>query len=184
MTEVTRYIDSTTLLTTKENLAASSSTGLELAATRNLGGLISLNFNSNFYRSEIDASNLGYSSNKSALAWSAKLGADIHATKSTILQVNTNYTAKRLTPQGYRMPTFVANLGLRHNFKDKKTAFVFTVSDVFNSLKDRTIVNTPILHDEITRRRSTRIFYAGFIYSFGKATKKPKDDTMQYDNQL
>ena len=184
MTEVTRYISGTVQLTTKENLAVNRSQGLELAATRKLGGLVSLNLNSNIYRSEIDASNLGYASNKSAFAWSAKLGADFHATKSTLVQLNSNYTAKRLTPQGYRMPTFVVNLGLRHNFADKKTAFVATVSDVFNSLKDRTVIDTPILRDEITRRRSTRIFYAGFVYSFGKATKKTKDDSLQFDNQL
>jgi len=200
MTEVKRRIDSATLLalqsiygnaidgsalvTTKENLAVNRSEGLELAATRNLGGLVSLNLNSNIYRSEIDASNLGFTSNKSAIAWSAKLGADVRASKSTVVQINSNYTAKRLTPQGYRLPTFVLNLGLRHNFADKKTAFVFTVSDVFNSLKDRTILDTPTLHDENTRRRSARIVYAGFVYSFGKATKKPKDDSMQFDNQL
>ena len=184
MTEVTRYINSTTLLTTKENLAVNRSQGLELAATRNLNGLVTLNLNSNIYRSEIDASNLGYASNKSAIAWSAKFAADFHASKKLLVQLNTNYTAKRLTPQGYRMPTFVANLGFRYNCADKKTAFVATVSDVLNSLKDRTVVDTPTLHDEITRRRSARIFYAGVVYSFGKATKKTKDDSMQFDNQL
>jgi outer membrane receptor protein involved in Fe transport len=200
MTEIKRRIDSATLLalqeiygdaidpsaliTTRENLAVNRSSGLELAATRSLGGLVSLNLNSNIYRSTIDASDLGYSSSKSAIVWNAKFGADIRASKSTVVQLNSNYTAKRLTPQGYRLPTFVVNLGLRHNFPDKKTAFVFTVSDVFNSLKDRTVVDLPTLHDESTRRRSARIIYAGFIYNFGKATKKTKDDTMQFDNQL
>jgi outer membrane receptor protein involved in Fe transport len=200
MTEVKRRIDNATLLalqgiygdaidpsaliTTRENLAVNRSSGLELAATRNLGGLVSLNFNSNIYRSEIDASNLGFASSKSAIAWSAKFGADFRVSKSTVAQLNSNYTAKRLTPQGYRLPTFVVNLGLRHNFPDKKTAFVFTVSDVFNSLKDRTVIDLPTLHNENTRRRSSRIIYAGVVYSFGRATKKPKDDSMQFDNQL
>ncbi len=177
-------IDRSALISTKENLADNRSTGLELAATRNLGGNISLNLSSNFYRTEIDASNLGFASRQSALAWSAKIGADIHASKKTVFQLNSNYTAKRLSPQGYRMPAFVANLGLRHNFPDKKTAFVFTVSDVFNSLKERTILDTAFLHEESTRRRSARVFHAGFIYSFGKATKKTKDDALPFDNQL
>jgi hypothetical protein len=40
------------------------------------------------------------------------------------------------------------------------------------------------LHDEITRRRSSRIVYAGFTYSFGKPGKKPKDDSLPFDNQF
>jgi outer membrane receptor protein involved in Fe transport len=184
ITEVTRYISSTTMLTTKENLESNRAAGLELAGTRSFGGLVSVNLNANLYRNEIDASNLGYSSKKSTFAWSAKLGADLHASKRTLFQFNANYTAKRLTPQGYRMPTFVANCGMRHNLADRKTALVLTVSDIFNSLKDRTILDTPTLHQEVTRRRSTRIIYAGFIYNFGKATKKSKDDNLQFDNQI
>jgi outer membrane receptor protein involved in Fe transport len=192
MTEVTRYVNGVTflpdpsspvLLTTKENLATSRSSGLELAATRSFGSLMSLNFSSNVYRNQIDASNLGFSTHKSAIAWNAKLSANIHASKNDLIQFNTNYTAKRLTPQGYRLPTYVANIGLRHDFKDKKLAMILTVSDVFNSLKDRTHLDTPALHEDITRRRSPRILYVGFIYNFGKPAKKAKED-MQFDNQL
>lgn len=182
-TTVTRYIDSTTLLTTHENLASSRSGGLELAATTDIG-IASLNFSSNVYRNEIDASNLGYSSRKSAVAWDAKLNLNLHATKTTLIQLNTNYTATRLTPQGERRPTYLANLGLRHELKDKKTAFVLTVSDAFNSLKERTVIDTAVLHEETIRRRSSRILYAGFVYNFGKPVKKPKDDKLQFDTSL
>jgi hypothetical protein len=40
-----------------------------------------------------------------------------------------------------------------------------------------------VLHDDSTRRRSSRIIYAGFIYNVGKPTKKKKDD-LQFDNAL
>ena len=183
-TTITRYIDAVTLLTTHENLSTNRSGGLELAATRDVGHDVTVNFSSNAFYSEIDASNLGYSSNRSAVAWNAKLNASWHATKTDLVQFNTNYTAKRLTAQGDRLPTFIANVGLRHELANKQTAFVFTVSDLFNSLKERSVINTPILHDEITRRRSARIIYAGFVYNFGKATKKKKDDSLQFDDKL
>ena len=192
MTDVARFVDSTTLLpsrdgtvlfTRKENLGSSTSGGLELGATTRLKDRISLNFSGNVYRNEIDASNLGFSSRRSTIAWDAKLNLNWEVTKTTLVQLNTNYTAKRLTPQGYRYPTYLANLGLRHNFKDKHTAFTLSVSDVFNSLKERTFIDTPALHQEITRHRSSRIFYAGLIYNFGKPAKKAKDD-LQFDNSL
>lgn len=183
-TTITRYIDSVTLLTTQENLSANRSGGLELAATRDLGHQVSVNFSANAFRSEIDASNLGLSGTRSTIAWNAKLNASWHVSKTSLVQFNTNYTAKRLTAQGDRLPTFIANVGLRHDLADKRTAFVFTVSDLFNSLKERSVINTPTLHDEITRRRSSRIIYAGFIYNFGKPAKKKKDDSLQFDDKL
>ena len=183
-TDVTRYIDSTTLLTTKENLGTSRSGGLELGANTRLRERVSLNFSANAYHNEIDASNLGFSTRRSTLAWDAKLNASFDVTKTTLVQLNTNFTAKRLTPQGYRYPTAVANLGLRHNFTDRKTAIVCTVSDVCNSLRERTHIDTATLHEDVTRRRSSRIVYLGLIYNFGKPAKKPKKDDLQFDNSL
>ena len=182
-TTVTRYIDATTLLTTHENLATNRSGGLELTATREIGPA-ALNFSANAYQNQIDASNLGFSSSRTTVAWDAKLNVSYKVSKVTQVQFATNYTATRLTPQGERRPTYVANFGLRHELKDKKTAFVLTVSDLFDSLKERTVIDTPQLHDDITRRRSSRIIYIGFVYNLGKPTKKSKDDGIKFDNAL
>jgi len=182
-TTVTRYIDAVTLLTTHENLASNRSGGLELAATTDLGPKVSLNFSANAFRSQIDATDLGFSGSRSTIAWDAKLNLNWHATKSDAVQFDANYSAKRLTAQGYRLPTSIANLGWRHDLKDRRFAFTATVSDLFDSLKERTIIDTPTLHDDITRRRSSRIVYVGLIYTFGKPAKKAKDD-LQFDNSL
>jgi outer membrane receptor protein involved in Fe transport len=181
-TTVTRYINSTTLLTTQENLASNRAGGLEVAATRTLGSRSTLNFSSNAYWSEVDASNLGYNGRRSALGWESKLNLDTKVTPVDLAQLNFNYRSKRLTAQGYRLPTFVANLGVRHDLKGKNLSLVFTVSDLFNSFKERTVIDTPGLHDEVTRRRNSRIFYAGFIYNFGKSSKKAKMDAFKVDD--
>ncbi|MEY2881060.1 MAG: hypothetical protein RLZZ15_3440 [Verrucomicrobiota bacterium] len=184
LTTVTRYLDAVTLLTTKENLGASRSGGLELGANTRLRDRVALNFSANAYRHEIDAANLGFGARRTAFAWDAKLNANLDVTKTTLLQLNTSYTARRLTPQGYRHPTAVLNLGARHNLADKKTAVILTVSDVFASLRERTRIDTPLLHQDITRRRSSRIAYLGLVYNFGKPAKKPKKDDLQFDNAL
>jgi outer membrane receptor protein involved in Fe transport len=183
-TTVTRYIDPVTLLTTQENLSSNRSGGLELAATTELWSKVSVNASANAFRSEIDAKNLGFAGKRSTIAWDAKLNLSWRATKVDTVQVDANYSARRLTAQGYRLPTALANVGWRHDFKDRKYAFTLTVSDVFDSLKERTVIDTPTLHDEIMRRRSSRIIYAGFIYNFGKPTKKGKKDDLQFDTSL
>ena len=169
--------------TTYENLASSRAGGLELSATTSAIKNVTLNFSANLYQNEIDASNLGFSGTRSAFAWEAKLNATWNLAKNTAFQVNTNYSAKRLTPQGYRYPTYVVNLGVRHNFPSKHTSVVLTVSDLLDTQRERTRIDTPILHDEYMRKRNPRIIYFGVIYNFGKSAKKSKED-LQYDNQL
>ena len=61
---------------------------------------------------------------------------------------------------------------------------VATVSDLFNSLKEETKLNTPALRDDFIRRRSSRLFSLGLVYTFGTTKAKAKDDTLQFDNQL
>ena len=182
-TTVSRYINSTTLLTTEENISKNQSGGLEVAATANPWKALTVNASGNVFYNQIDASNLGFTTNKSTIAWAGKLSADYSLSKSTSFQINSNYTARRLTPQGYRMPTVVANIGFKHEIKSKNLTLVFTVSDLFASLKEETRLDTPALHDDYTRRRSSRIFYGGIVYSFGSGKKK-KDDSMQFDNSL
>ncbi len=181
ITQVTRFIDATTQLTTEENLSTSRSAGLELAATRDFGERVSLNLSANAFRNEIDASNLGFSSERATIAWEGKISSSFQVTKTTLVQANANFTAKRLTPQGHRYPTAVANIGLRQELKGKNVSITLTLSDVFNSMKERTRIDTPTLRSEATRRRTSRIVYFGIIYNFGKSTKKGNDESLQFD---
>jgi outer membrane receptor protein involved in Fe transport len=184
-TTYSQYINSTTLLTTEANLGKSTSGGIELAATTSPFAKLSLNASGTVYHSQIDASNLGITAQQSAIAWGGKMSADYAWSKTTMFQLNTVYTAKRLTPQGYRLPTYVANIGFRQDFQNKKFSLVVTVSDLFNSLKEETRLNTPVLVDVTTRRRSARIISTGLVYNFGSGKKaKGKTDALQYDSEL
>lgn len=180
-TTVTRYVDAVTLLTTHENLATRRSGGLELTATTTLASQLSVNFSANAFRSEIDATNLGFSDRRSVVAWESKANLSWRPTKIDTLQLDANYSGRRLTAQGERLPVAFANVGWRHDFKDRRYSVTATISDVFNSLKERSIIDTPTLHDDITRRRNSRVLYVGLVYNFGKPAKKPKDD-LQFDN--
>ena len=85
-----------------------------------------------------------------------------------------------LTPQGKQLPSFVLNTGFKQELFNRKLALILTVSDVFNSLKSKTIVDTPELYEIITRKRSARIIYAGITYTFGNHRKKD----IEFDNKL
>jgi outer membrane receptor protein involved in Fe transport len=183
ITEVTRFIDAATLLTTKENLSTNQSGGLEVAASTALGARLSVNASGNAYYNEIDASNLGFNDHRSTITWEGKLNLRYRFSKTTLYQLHSNYTATRLTPQGERLPSSVVNLGVRHELKDKKFALIATVSDVFNSLKEETVQNTETLQRVTLRRRNSRGFHVGFVYSFGKAKKKSKNNSIDLEDK-
>ena len=73
------------------------------------------------------------------------------------------------------------NTGLKQELFKSKLTFIMTVSDVFNSLRNRTLIDTPELYEKIIRRRSARIIYAGFTYTFGNQKKKKE---LEFDNKL
>ena len=181
MTDITRYLNDTVKVTTRENLTKSGSAGLELVLSKTFGTLGNINLSTNTFYNRIDASNLGYSSNKSIITWSANLSAGINLSKSTVLQITSSYSAESLTPQGRQLPSFVINTGFKKEFLNRKLVLIATVSDVFNSLKNRTIIDTPELYEKTIRTRSARIIYAGVTYSFGNQKKKKE---IEYDNKL
>jgi len=181
MTDIVKFINDTVKLTTRENLTKSSSAGLELVLSTSIGDLANINIGTNVYYNTIDASGLGYSNNKSIVAWSANMSAGINLSKSSVLQITSGYTAETLTPQGKQLPTFVMNTGFKQELFKRKLAFIVTVSDVFNSLRNRTLIDTPELYEKIIRRRSARIIYAGLTYTFGNQKKKKE---LEYDNKL
>lgn len=180
VTDITGYMNDSVKVTTRENLTKSSSAGLELILSATLGKYATLNLSTNTFYNTIDGSGLGYSTNKSIISWSANLSAGINLSKNSVLQITSSYIGETLTPQGKQLPTFVMNTGFKQELFNRKLALIITVSDVFNSLKNRTIVDTPELYETIIRRRSARIIYAGFTYTFGNQKKKE----LEFDNKL
>lgn len=74
-------------------------------------------------------------------------------------------------------------MGARYTFKDRRMSVVLTVSDVFNSLRSRTRLGTPTLQSEVIQRRSGRIVYLGFTYSFGRSGRD-SDEKITFDETL
>ena len=141
-----------------------------------------LNFSGNLFYNEIDASNLGYSKKKSSISGSMKIGTSINITKSTALQLNANYRSSELTPQGKNLSGYSLNLGLRQTLFKDRASLVLTVSDVLNSMRWQSEIDTPVLYQKTTGKRKSQIIYLGFTYRFGKVIKKSGED-LKFDEQ-
>jgi len=147
------------------------------------GKFLSANLSSNFFYNSIDASELGFSDQKSIVSMSSNINTVFTLTKTTMLQSTMNFRSARLTPQGKVYPNFVFNTGLRQEFLNKKLVATLTTSDLFKTLKQKTELNISFLKQTVISRRDAQVFYLGLSYRFGAAIKKA-EDKMQFDDNL
>jgi outer membrane receptor protein involved in Fe transport len=180
-TRLTHILNDTTSLTTEENLLHDQSAGFEFIVSANAGEFFSTNLSTNVFYNQIDASNLGYSNKKSIISWSGNLTMDFNPTKTLLFQISSNYRSARLTPQGEFHPRFVFNIGAKQEFLEGKLSLLFTLSDLFNTLKREINVDTPQLIENSVATRDSQIFYLGLSYNFGTQSKKKKDVKLNYD---
>lgn len=183
-TMVTSNLNDSVLVTTIDNLDQDQSAGIDLSGTWQIQKVMNFNFSASGFYSEIDASSIGYSSNRSTFSWNAKINASFYITKTTVFQFNSQYRSASLTAQGMREPSWVVNLGFRQDFWKKKLSLIVTVSDLFDSQGMKSTVNTPTLVQESYRRRDARVIYGGLVFNFGSKGKKVKETKMEFDNGM
>ncbi len=161
------------LLTTRANLGKSRAGGLELVANGRLSPKLTYNLSGNLFWNEIDAGNLGFAGNRSGTALSGRANLNWQATPKDFFQLNAFTSGKRLTPQGYREPFKMLNLGYRRKVNDK-LSLVVTAQDVLDSFEDVTVVDTPTLRDRTRRSANVRSVFFGFSYAFGGGKPRPE----------
>ena len=110
------------------------------------------------------------------------MNCNINLAKATMMQVNGNYRSARLTPQGENHPSFVVNLGARQDLFSDKISLMFTVSDIFRTLKNKTDLDTGWLVQDSVNSRDSRLVFFGLTYHFGGPPKKSRDNGLQYDD--
>jgi len=182
-TQITKLLPNNVFLSTRENLSRNQSAGFELVSTFVIHKFLSGNLSSNVFYDQIDASNLGYSNKKSNITWSAKISATATINPTTMIQVSASYRAPQLTPQGSMLARYGINIGARHDILKKKGSIIATISDPFNTMTESSTLETQFLTKTSVRKRDARVFYLGFVFHFG-ASKKVKEEALQFDNQI
>ena len=178
VTDIVTDLGDNFLLTTKANLSQSQNAGLELVAAGHLTKALSYNVSTNLYWNEIDASRiplgpgLGFGGKRSAFAEGGRASLNWQATSSDFFQVNVQENAKRLLPQGFQDPSTLIFLGYRHKFSDALSVVV-TAQDPTDLFRQRTFIDTPVLHQHVEIHGRFHGVYFGFTYNFGTAKKRP-----------
>lgn len=179
ISEATQALNSDTVLSTKVNLPEGRTGGVELGLNGKLPYKISYNLSANIYYDGIDPGPFG-SNKRSIVTGGGKASFDYKPTKTDTWQVSVNYTGERLQAQGSVRPLTLVNAGYRRQFGDR-LAGVVTVTDLFNGLHRRRILETPELRDDYDRHILGQVVSVGLVYSFGGKPKQKEKNTFQYD---
>jgi outer membrane receptor for ferrienterochelin and colicin len=180
VTDIVQVLSADVSLATKANLPRNRTRGLEFTLDGSLAPQWSGRLSGNAYSSEIDATALGTPGLRSTSGLNLKATLDYKPGAADTAQVNLSRNDRRLTPQGNIAPTTVVNLGLRHQ-ADAQTAWVLTVSDLFNGQRQLRTLNTTTLGQTVLRSQPGRVIFFGLNLALGGGAKKGKGTGFEYD---
>jgi outer membrane receptor protein involved in Fe transport len=181
MTSVTQPLRDSVLLTTRENLAHDQSAGLEIIVKGSMGKYLDTDVSANVFHNTIDASNIGFSNNKSTVSWSGTFNISLKPKPATTLEMNSYYRSARLTPQGKYLPSFTANFGVRQDLLQEKLSIILTASDLLKTQQRKTELRTAWLNRDMKYTRDAQIIYLGASYHFGTPPKRGKEKPIEFD---
>ncbi len=178
LTDVSRSVSDTVLLSTKANLGRIRSTGFDFSQTGKPSARFNYTINGYVFDNQVAEANEGFTGVRSDFSYSVKASLNWRPTAKDQLQLSGDYSARRLYPQGYRTPGAGADLGYRHDIL-ANLAVVATVSDLFASRGDRTAVDTPLVHDAAIRRVMGRTAYLGLTWRLS-GFRRPGDQRIGF----
>ncbi|NVM77585.1 outer membrane receptor protein involved in Fe transport [Duganella sp. SG902] len=164
------FIAPNVLLTTKANGEGSHSSGLEFTVSGKLTPSLTLNTSGNLARAQqsfYDDTGVLVTRTANSLSGRARLNYQYDAANQ--IQMALQMMGKTLSGQGYRSPNHTFNMSWRHTLTPQLT-LVANVTDLFNTNKMETVINSATLRETSTRRFDGRVFYVGLSYRFGGAS--------------
>jgi outer membrane receptor protein involved in Fe transport len=161
------FVAPNVLLTTKANGEGSHSSGLEFTVSGKLTPSLTLNTSGNLARSQQRSyDDTGVLVERTANSLSGRLRLNYQYDPANQFQMALQMMGKQLSGQGYRSPNRTLNASWRHTLTPQMT-LVANVTDLFNTNKMETIINSSTLRETSTRRFDGRVVYVGLSYRFG-----------------
>ena len=171
------FIADNVLLTTRQNGQGSNSGGLEFTLSGKLLPSLTMNTSGNLARSTQRTQDTdGVFSSRTANSLSGRARLNYQYDQANQVQVALQMMGKQLSGQGYRSPNTTLNLSMRHTLSPNLT-LVANVTDLFNSNRMQTVVDSATLRETSTRRFDGRVFYVGLSYRLGGVAPKASDDS-------
>jgi outer membrane receptor protein involved in Fe transport len=155
-----------------ENLSIERSYGVELIYSMDPFNWWNLNGSANFFRSQIDGSNLGEDFVADVYSWTARINSRMTVSKWFDFQTMINYRAPQNTTQGRRDAYFYMDLALTRDVLNGRGTASLKLTDVFNSRIYRGVTEGETFYIEQEYRRRTRMVQIGFTFRLNQDKKR------------
>lgn len=177
------------MYSTTENVARSTSSGIEATMKNNLFRRLDLTTNVNAYyyklngfSYDIDGQTVSGEGNHN-FTWNARMTASIILPYDISVQLSGRYRSRQVITQGYRKSSYNVDFGLRKNFFNKKITLSINCRDVFNSRKWENFTSSDTFWRHQINKRGSRKVNFTITYNFGNDRKKQRQRP-QEDNGL
>lgn len=154
------------------NLDTENSVGIELSGSQDITKWWSLSGNVNFFASEINGSVDNDQIFVQAIGFNSRLNSRITLPGKIRFQVSGSYRAPQRSPQGRTLALYSIDLGLTRNVLRGKGTLTFNVSDLLNSRRWQSIVDTETLLRESAFQWRIRQFRLGFTYRLNQENSR------------
>jgi iron complex outermembrane receptor protein len=159
--------DSNVLVTTFTNGNSNWSYGTEHTVKLSLTKKMEFTLNANAFYTVISANTGTQALQNEGISWNVKAIVSYKLPKGFNTQVDGQYEAPRIIPQGTTKEVYAIDFSLNKEI-NKKFTFNFTVNDVFNTRRWGTYFDTPTFTQDLSRRRDVRFMRIGFTWRFGE----------------
>ena len=174
------YLDGNIMKSTFDNVASSTSAGTEIVAKNRLFNILDLTTTVNFYYYKLDSWDFTpagttqniHGDSESNFTWNARTIGNLALPKFWTLQVRGDYRARTLVAQGYRMPGYRIDAGIKKSIG--KFSINLNVRDVLDSFHFNTKTSGPGFQQESFGWFGGRRIRLAVTYSFGNMTPQPK----------
>ncbi|MEO6693892.1 MAG: outer membrane beta-barrel family protein, partial [Ignavibacteria bacterium] len=184
--EISRYrtiTDSNTTITTFKNLNSSKSYGLELIVNSQILKWWNVTANFSYYKSIVDAQNISSNLTNETNSWSTRLSTGMNIPDLFDFQLSYFYTGKRISANSTVKPMQSLDAAIKKDFFDRKMSVSIRVSDIFNTMKFKTITNDPAYIQESFRRRNSRAAYLTLTFNIGSKDKNNDRKKRRNENE-
>jgi outer membrane receptor protein involved in Fe transport len=166
-------------VTVPENLLSEIAYGAEFTSAWTPVKWWKVDFNFNFFHADIDGSNIVDTYKASTYSWFARQSSRFTLAKGWDAQWRTNYEAPQKTAQGKRLGVFFTDFAMSKEVFAGKGTLNFTILDIFNSRRARSITDGPNFHTEgnfLARRRQINLTLSYRINQAKPAKAKRLED--------
>lgn len=168
------------------NMAKENAYGIEMNASNTIQNWWRINANFNFYRAITTGTYLDKEYGSDAFTWTSRITSKMTIVKSLDFQAGVNYRGAQNILQGRRLPSYSIDLALAKDIFKGKGTVTFSVRDLFQTRRWRTILDEPGYYSNSNNLRNQRQILLTLNFRLNRSKETRNNDNsggnMEDDN--